>query len=136
MIIAGQIKVEKRFQSDDPPEWGDWIEESFDQDPSVNGLVGGFTAFELFGHLPGGGLVVNGDTPFQQSGDEVRFTLLRPLAVQVVYRLDTVVDEVQVEGDEQTLNVLPADPQTLTPAEGEILYLLGLRWHPWTAPVV
>jgi hypothetical protein len=143
MMFAAQIFVEKRSY-DSWIGWSEWAPESFDQDPSVEGIVSAISTQTGFNHLPDGGLIVEGDTPFYMGGAgedaelEARFTLQRPVACQVVYRVDEVTNadpSVTTEGGEQTVNVLPNSPQTIsvsgTAAAIEVLYILGLRWHPW-----
>lgn len=145
MVFAAQVFVEKR--SYDPfTGWTSWAAESFDQDPSVNGIVSAETDEEAFTQQPGGQLFVSGDLPFNltSAGEdqeaEVRFTLQRPLPCQVVYRIDEITTDdppVTTEGSEEVLNVLPGTPQTLnisgTSSVTRGLYLLGLRWQPWAA---
>lgn len=145
MVFAAQIFVETR--SYDPfTGWTDWFPSSFNQDPSVNGIVSAGNADEAFNHQPGGYLFVTGDLPYNVTGagedqeGEVRFTLRRPRACQIVYRIDSISNDdppETSEGAPQTLNVVPGVPGTLnvsgSSSSTKSLFLLGIRWHPWAA---
>lgn len=133
-FLAGRVHLEEQLNGGG---WGDFNTGHIDA-----GVISAITSEEAFSSLGGAvapALTLPAEVANPGGGDtyEMRFTLQQPLALQVVYRVDVDSGSGYVQGSEQTLNVSPGTPQTITVTttitDAAKLNLLSLRWHPWAA---
>lgn len=129
MTTAGMLLIEGRTNGGAYGEW-DTVE-SPTRGSLINALPGG-SWFNTPTEITGAGGTYDADA---------RFTILTPLACDVIYRLDTmeVPEEGEgswTEGTETSVSVTPNSPAEVNvPAPGGFdlgrLMVVGVEWHPY-----